>query len=283
MVLPEKYQKEFRRRNDRVGENRMVLFSDIDNTLVYSHHHNINEPKVVVEYFNGRQQAYMTKKSYMYFKQKKDVMLVPVTSRCVKQYKRLLPFVDGSFGVKYALLCNGGILLRNHVVDDKWQDVTMKISGDSFAEIDRCYRIMKRKVPESHIHYIEPFFVYAVSGETEIIVKFLKENLDAQKVNVWQDGRKIYCCAVQLSKGKSVKRLIQYLGLEDITFSAGDNIIDTSMFDVTDISFAKQELKQVAFADNVIYLQGDLISNQICDILQEKEEMKNDTKSKDEM
>lgn len=249
------------------GEDKMIFFSDIDNTLVYSHNRKVKEPKVVVEYLRGREQAYMTKNAYDYLKKTNGTMFVPVTSRHVEQYKRLVPFVDGSFGVEYALLCNGGILLNNNMIHEEWLNNTLYISERSLDEIDRCLFLMNRMVSKNHIHRVQPFFVYAVSNETKRIMEFLQDELDDEKVFVWQDNRKVYCCSAEISKGNSVKRFIEFLGLKDICISAGDNIIDVSMFSVTDYCITKADLKQVVNVDNVTYLEGENISDQICDWL----------------
>lgn len=43
---------------------KINLFTDIDNTLLYSYRREIGENKVVVEHINGKIQSYMTKRSY---------------------------------------------------------------------------------------------------------------------------------------------------------------------------------------------------------------------------
>ena len=42
------------------------LFTDIDNTIIFSHRHETNEKKVWVEKLNGKDQSFMTYKTYRF-------------------------------------------------------------------------------------------------------------------------------------------------------------------------------------------------------------------------
>ena len=41
-----------------------ILFSDLDNTLIYSHNRELSKPKVVIEHLDGREQSFMTQYTY---------------------------------------------------------------------------------------------------------------------------------------------------------------------------------------------------------------------------
>jgi len=66
-----------------------VFFTDLDNTLIYSHKREIGEEKTVVEYLDGRQQSFMTNYTYKYLKNAKWLDIVPVTTRIDTQFKRI--------------------------------------------------------------------------------------------------------------------------------------------------------------------------------------------------
>ena len=44
-----------------------VLFSDLDNTMIFSHHREIGNKKIVVEHLDGREQSFMTEFTYDFF------------------------------------------------------------------------------------------------------------------------------------------------------------------------------------------------------------------------
>lgn len=86
------------------------FFSDLDNTLVYSHRVLLPGERIAVEYLNDHIQSYMTKKTYDFFSKSNGVFLIPATTRTCEQYARLSE-TFARFGCRYALVCNGGILL----------------------------------------------------------------------------------------------------------------------------------------------------------------------------
>lgn len=245
----------------------LIYFTDIDNTLVYSHNHNIDEPKVVVEYYNNREQAYMTQKTYEFLKGNRLIRTIPVTSRHEKQYERLLPFVNGTFAIEKALLCNGGILLENNIRNDEWYRETLELAEQSLDTVRQCEYIMRQDLQEDHIHFTEPFFLYGICGDTGYYEKILKSNSNQELVNIWQDGRKIYCCAKSITKGSSIKRLLNKEEYVQKVVAAGDNIVDSSMLQAADYALAKENLRGTFINDMVYYLDGEMISDKICDIL----------------
>ena len=57
------------------------FFSDLDNTLVYSHRVSLPGERIAVEYLNDHIQSYMTKKTYDFFSKSIGVFLIPTTTR----------------------------------------------------------------------------------------------------------------------------------------------------------------------------------------------------------
>lgn len=53
------------------------FFSDLDNTLVYSHRVSLPGERIAVEYLNDHIQSYMTKKTYDFFSKSNGVFLIP--------------------------------------------------------------------------------------------------------------------------------------------------------------------------------------------------------------
>lgn len=87
----------------------MVFHSDLDNTMIYSYKHDIGNEKRCVEIYQGREISYVTDRTHELLRQVQDrVLFVPTTTRTTEQYRR----IDLGIGpVRYALTCNGGVLL----------------------------------------------------------------------------------------------------------------------------------------------------------------------------
>ena len=86
-----------------------IFMSDLDNTLIYSYKHEIGEEKTCVEIYQDREVSYMTNRSCELLKAvTEEILFVPTTTRTIEQYER----IHLDVGIpKYALVCNGGVLL----------------------------------------------------------------------------------------------------------------------------------------------------------------------------
>ena len=80
-----------------------ILFTDLDNTLIYSKKTDIAE-KIPVELYNGEINSFMSKYSYeLLHKLNEMLLIVPITTRTYIQYSR----IDLGFNPKYVLCANG--------------------------------------------------------------------------------------------------------------------------------------------------------------------------------
>ena len=112
----------------------MIFFTDLDNTLIYSHRHQLPENKVPVEWIGEKTQSFMTQRAYSYFSSLSDLEIIPVTTRSVEQYMRLQNLAT-RFGCRYALVCNGAVLIKDGVVDETWMRESQKIADGEMAEV----------------------------------------------------------------------------------------------------------------------------------------------------
>lgn len=68
----------------------MILFSDLDNTLIYSYKHDIGLRKRNVELYQGREISFITEDTWQYLKRlKARIEIVPLSTRSVEQYSEL--------------------------------------------------------------------------------------------------------------------------------------------------------------------------------------------------
>ena len=101
-----------------------VFYSDLDNTLIYSYKHEIGERRKCVEVYQGREISFMTEFTWRALKTLMEKLLfVPVTTRTLEQYQRI------QLGISmpsYALVCNGGILLKDGEPDRCWYEESLR-------------------------------------------------------------------------------------------------------------------------------------------------------------
>ena len=104
----------------------MIRFhTDLDNTILYSYKHDIGPYKSCVEIYQGRQVSYITDNTCTLLQQLKEkISIVPTTTRTIEQYNRIDLSV---FSPRYALVCNGGVLLIDGREDTEWYEQSLKL------------------------------------------------------------------------------------------------------------------------------------------------------------
>ena len=247
----------------------MILFcSDLDNTLIYSHRREMPADKVLAEYLDGREQSYVTSYSAQALGKlaENDIFLVPVTTRTQAQFDRI--FIFGQNGIvpcRYALVCNGSVLLKDGVPDEKWLAESMAVAEREFPEVKRIYGKMLETPERDHAKLIEPFMAYMLSDRAAELTQELSQEADSSLVTVCTHSRKVYCMAKSLTKGMAVKRLKEYLSA-DTLIAAGDSELDIPMLEAADSCFCAEEIAHLVRSENVTPLPHPL-SDGICKIL----------------
>lgn len=242
----------------------LIFFSDLDKTLIYSYKHDIGKEKELVEMYQGREVSYISKKTSDLLKkmmgtrkiaENNNVLFVPTTTRTIQQYNRITLPIEKQ---KFALVCNGGILLEEGNINQVWYKKSLEIIKDSNAEIKKAISILEKDESVNfEIRYIEDLFVFTKSEDPQKTLNNLKESIDQDKVDVFLNGVKVYAVPKKLTKGNAVKRFIDFyknnikqddiktddIKAEDIkTVAAGDSLFDISMLESVDQAFAPFEL-----------------------------------------
>lgn len=230
----------------------MILFSDLDQTLIYSHRHKISGEKIPVEYLNEKEQSYITTANLVALKGYcKNNLFVPITTRSVPQYERL-DILYKQLRFPYALICNGAILLKDNKPDSEWTADSIKLTENFQPTIKSIYLRLKKIADVEHIHYIVPFMVYVKTDDTENIYRILKSEYGNTKIEILKSDRKIYCIPEILSKGKAVLRFMEKYGNNCHSFAIGDSSFDISMMNECNYAFAPLALNFTA--KNIIKL-----------------------------
>ena len=227
----------------------MIIFhADLDNTLMYSYKRDIGADKRCCEIYRDREISFITEKSYELLKQVNEkVLLVPTTTRTMEQYNRI------DFGIpkpRYALTCNGGVLLVDGEVDATWYQDSLELIKESAEQLQKAIPLLENEPKRCFdIHFIKDLFLFTKCDEPEQVVAMLKEKLDTTLVDVFNNQIKVYVVPKKLSKGMALERFRSYLP-SDMVIAAGDSLFDVSMIQAADVSYAPEGLaKENHFAD----------------------------------
>ena len=85
----------------------------------------------------------MTAYAFSFFRNPDRISLIPVTSRSVPQFRRLM-FPD-VFRIQYAIVCNGGKLLLNGREDPEWTEETMAQVEAFIRHFIKVYGVMENE------------------------------------------------------------------------------------------------------------------------------------------
>lgn len=245
------------------------FFSDIDNTLIYSHRkaeQAIFGDLLIAEYLNGYAQSYMTKKTFDFLAAAKDLFFVPTTTRTPEQYARLSDFFS-NFGCRYALVCNGGILLDNNRVDPAWTDETLALAMPELSSFYEAERLIHFMYPNKEMHKVEKMLLYFKSEYPEVIADELSAILNTTELNIFSDSRKVYCTPASINKGNALKRFSSKFGLSRV-IAAGDSVQDVPMLKSADIPILTEAIaEKVCNPDKIVCSEKAVFSDFICDFL----------------
>lgn len=243
-----------------------IFFSDLDNTLIYSHNRKICGEKVVVEYLSGKEQGYMTAKTYNFLKNADWLNLVPVTTRTEAQYRRINFTVD--FNIKYALVCNGGKLLIDGKEDKSWSDETLGHTENQIDALNSATELLMTMCGKYEIHRPELYMSYAVSEKPKELCQELRKHINNESVCAEHDRRKVYLFASYVNKGNAIRRFKQLINIRKIIV-AGDDIMDIPMLNEADYALATDKIFDKIVIPVKKRLSGEIISDQICTNLEE--------------
>ena len=218
-----------------------ILCTDLDNTIIYSYKHDIGNEKMNVELYKEREISFISNHTFELLKKvKEEFLVIPTSTRTIEQYERINLKI-GTF--KYALVCNGSVLLVDGKKDKDWYEESLRLAKPSNLEVKKALEYLendKRRTFE--LRYIEDLFVFTKCDKSETVVNELRKHLDKSLVNVFNNKEKVYVLPTLLSKGKSIERLKKYLKVEFI-IAAGDSEFDISMVEAADVGLVPYGFK----------------------------------------
>jgi hydroxymethylpyrimidine pyrophosphatase-like HAD family hydrolase len=235
-----------------------IFCTDLDNTIIYSYKHDIGLDKVNVEIYQEREISFISEKTLQLLKNvKEEMLIIPTSTRTEQQYKRINL---GIGDIKYALVCNGGVLLVNGKRDEKWYRESLELTKESSAELNYAMRVLEtdsRRIFE--IRFIDDLFVFTKCDNPEDVVKDLNNILDTGCVKIFNNGAKVYVVPIKLSKGMAIKRLRKYFNPTCI-IAAGDSEFDVSMVEEADYGIVPSGfIERYGVSDKVIEMKEDIL------------------------
>jgi hypothetical protein len=213
----------------------VVLATDLDRTMIYSKGARAlgadDAPTVCVEVHDGKQAAFMTAAAA---KQLGDLaeraLVVPVTTRIVDQYRRvLLPGPQPRF----AIAANGGALLVDGKADRVWtRRVEARLAG--MFPLDEVWEQMSHVCrPEFTIKLrnASGLFCYAVVHPHRLPAGFVDDVAGWTAERGWRtslQGRKLYFVPDGLTKSAAIAE-VRNRAEAELLLAAGDSLLDVDL------------------------------------------------------
>lgn len=217
--------------------NDLILFSDLDGTLIFSAKRK-QAGDIVIERKDCEAISCVTARQAELFPGLLNV--VPVTTRSVEQYKRI-DLAKFGFEPEYALCDNGGTLLVGGETDAGWSEWSAEIVRECKDELSRFRGLLECDPRRSfEVRLVDGLFLFTKSREPAETVKSLGEG---ELCECFFTGEKVYVIPKKLNKGEAVKRLAKRLGLREFA-AAGDSLMDISMLNAANIAIFPEDISE---------------------------------------
>ncbi|HEX2902421.1 MAG TPA: hypothetical protein VHO01_03100 [Jatrophihabitans sp.] len=219
----------------------ILLAADLDRTLIYSAKavalgrsrsgHDFGPAELVpVEFRQGEQASFMTAAAA---KLLAELPIVPVTTRSLKQYRRVrLPGPPAAF----AIAGNGGHLLIDGEPDPAWAAEIRERLRTVSPLAEAVSQLQRRSRPDWRVHEVDGLFCYAVIDRAEFRRRNLAELDEWAQPNGWRSslqGRKLYLVPRPLAKSAAVAELARRTGTIRV-YAAGDSLLDIDLLQFAD-------------------------------------------------
>jgi hydroxymethylpyrimidine pyrophosphatase-like HAD family hydrolase len=222
----------------------MIFASDLDSTLIYSSRHCklINEEKLLpVDFYNNKCSCITKSMHHTLQLINKSMLFIPVTTRSESEYKRIKYFYE-EIKPKYAIVANGGILLKNGIELTAWSDIiSSKIKEVVSAQdmIKLCSFFLESDLVKSY-KTCGDFFIYSIIDEEKLsdmssnqemnlgFLNDLKSLCLKYNYSVSKQGRKVYIVPNCINKYDPLN-YIMHLENINVLIAAGDSLLDYPM------------------------------------------------------
>lgn len=224
-------------------EKKILFACDLDNTLLISHRHR-QPDDICVEHLQGKEQSFMSVKAIeLLRKVRQKVQFVPVTTRSLEQYQRIV-WPEGC-EPELAVAANGAVLLRKGTIDDAWAQQSETVIDPWREELQAQYGRYYEVEDYLRCRIVDDSYLFLCCAEDRDADRLAAECQKHTNLQVAFSGRKIYFFPPGLDKGQALIRLKSCLNC-DIAYAAGDSSIDVPMLEKADQSFVASDLHELA-------------------------------------
>lgn len=223
-----------------------ILTTDLDRTFIFSARTigtSLKEARCI-ERREGKPISYISLKTeqLMHDALASGIDIMPVTTRSLAQYRRIDLFQQQV--PRFAVACNGGFVLRDGVVDEKWQEIVAKNVATclSFAAFRARFAACWDMEMFERIDGVDDlFYVLLVDEQNKDIdvLNALHEKFQAVNWTSYLHGRKFYALPKTLSKEAAVMYVLEKLQ-PTTHYAAGDSFMDLGMMQLTTRHFSPQ-------------------------------------------
>ena len=219
-------------------QDALLFASDLDNTLLFSHKH-AQAGDVCVEHLDGKAQGFFTPKVIRGLEEINRAMcFVPVTSRSAAQFLRI-QFPAGCVP-RLALVANGGLLLRDGVIDETWQAASLQCVAPWREALARTAALLAQVPIPLRARMVDDLYLFAACDSPAEAELALAAVQGKTPLTAALSGRKLYFFPPGLSKGDALRRLRALLTPQRV-LCAGDSGIDVPMLEAADVAIVPRE------------------------------------------
>lgn len=239
--------------------SKKYLFTDLDNTLMYSINNRRNKDIFCVEKYKGSDFSFISLETEELLKEietREDIELIPITTRSLRQFGRVhLPTV-----LNYSLCENGTLVNKSGTLDLAYAEEYMNKMG---------YYIQQLKGYLSILYTLDNKYVYDIReiGGLYIVFKVneLNEDFVSNRLNVdknvfvtYRKRNKYYIIPNFITKGECIKTFMKYYNLDGDIYCAGDSEIDKSMSAISKEFYCPDTLELVG--NNIVSYNRDIFT-----------------------
>ena len=218
-----------------VSMDRLILFSDLDGTLIFSAKRK-QVGDIVIERKDGEPISCVTSRQAELLRGLANI--IPVTTRSVEQYRRI-DFAALGFSPEYALCDNGGTLLVNGEIDAAWSAWSLEIVRECADELARFRELLEHDPRRSfEVRLVDGLFLFTKSADPNGTLAYPGKS---ELCECCATGEKVYVIPRELNKGAAVRRLAKRLGLREFA-AAGDSFMDISMLNTANIAIFPEDI-----------------------------------------
>lgn len=222
----------------------MVIFSDLDRSIIYSNKFlkDINKNTYeCIEIKDNKEISYISLKTIETLRKiNENTLFIPTTTRTKEQFQRI-NFNKYNINFNYAITSNGGCILKDNEPLVEWEEEVEKLkkSCESIERMIELFESYKNVEGIVNFKVAENLFFYLVVDLKNFNLDKIQEYIDILHDKNWIyyiSGRKIYF----LPKGITKENAIEYIcKIENIKNFAviGDSNMDRGMLNITDNAY----------------------------------------------